>query len=68
MSNDKQICPYCKSVNHTNIHASGSEYASLFSHDLGGVYLTACLDCGGVYLSKYHLDRIQRNKDKRGKK
>ena len=65
---NKNICPNCGSTEHVNIHASGSEYTSLIAFECGCVYLSACINCGTVYLDKHYVERIRNNNEARKKR
>lgn len=64
MESEKIYCPHCKSTAYTTLHASGSEYAAIISHDCGSVTLHACLNCGTVYLDQHYVKSIAQRRRK----
>ena len=66
--NDNEIyCPRCKSTSYAKISAHGSEYASLVVHPIGSVYPNVCLNCGIIYLDRYYLKDIRKEKERKQK-
>lgn len=58
-------CPVCGNEESFSINAAGSEWASLVSNGIGGVTLTACSECGCVYVKSWYRKRYKRLKEDR---
>lgn len=63
MANKDNGCPVCKSRETASIRASGLDsWTSLLINRVGSICLSACLNCGCVYLDEMYIKRIKETK------